>query len=111
MTAYWPVDTARVEAIAQAFNDAYKSPLSVLVVDDIERLIEYVPASPARFSNTVLQSLAVLLRKRPPKGRRLLVVRENQPTGFCLLSGFRFDYDLFCCVFCCRLALARRTVP
>eukprot|EP00019_Armaparvus_languidus_P008564 CAMPEP_0168600342 /NCGR_PEP_ID=MMETSP0420-20121227/12715_1 /TAXON_ID=498008 /ORGANISM="Pessonella sp." /LENGTH=777 /DNA_ID=CAMNT_0008638391 /DNA_START=200 /DNA_END=2533 /DNA_ORIENTATION=+ len=67
-------DAARVDAVVQAFNDASKSPLSVLVLDDFERLIEYVPAQPSRFSNAMLQSLAVLLRRAPPKGRRLLVL-------------------------------------
>jgi vesicle-fusing ATPase len=48
--------------------------MSVLVIDDIERLIEYVPSIPARFSNAVLQALAVLLRRTPPKNRRLIVI-------------------------------------
>eukprot|EP01105_Mastigella_eilhardi_P005877 TRINITY_DN17566_c0_g1_i1.p1 TRINITY_DN17566_c0_g1~~TRINITY_DN17566_c0_g1_i1.p1 ORF type:complete len:789 (-),score=258.28 TRINITY_DN17566_c0_g1_i1:78-2237(-) len=59
--------------IVKAFDDAYKSPLSVIVVDDIERLMEYVPVGP-RFSNAVLQMLLVLVKKAPPKGRRLLVI-------------------------------------
>lgn len=63
--------------------------MSVLVIDDLERLIEYVPAIPVRFSNGMLQvapcvfcfskrfnaetllfslqSLSVLLRRPPPK--------------------------------------------
>jgi hypothetical protein len=36
------------------FEDAYRSPLSVIILDDIERLLEYVPIGP-RFSNTILQ--------------------------------------------------------
>jgi SpoVK/Ycf46/Vps4 family AAA+-type ATPase len=67
-------ESGRVDALVQAFNDAYKSPMSVLVIDDIERLIEYVPSVPARFSNAVLQALAVLLRRTPPKNRRLIVI-------------------------------------
>ncbi|KAJ8319895.1 hypothetical protein KUTeg_001482 [Tegillarca granosa] len=38
------------------FDDAYKSPLSCIIVDDIERLLDYVPIGP-RFSNLVLQAL------------------------------------------------------
>jgi vesicle-fusing ATPase len=54
--------------------DSYKSPLSIIFIDDIERIIEYVPIGP-RFSNTVLQTLLVLLKKIPPDdGRRLLVI-------------------------------------
>lgn len=55
----------------QVFDDAYKSQLSCVVVDDIERLLDYVPIGP-RFSNLVLQALLVLLKKAPPKvGERL----------------------------------------
>ncbi|KAK5678002.1 transport between ER and Golgi ATPase protein, partial [Elasticomyces elasticus] len=53
--------------------DAYKSRTSVVVVDNIERIIDWVPIGP-RFSNTVLQTLMVFLRKQPPKERRLLVL-------------------------------------
>lgn len=42
-----------------------------MVVDDIERLLDYVPIGP-RFSNLVLQALLVLLKKPPPKVRDLL---------------------------------------
>jgi vesicle-fusing ATPase len=38
----------------QVFEDAYKSPLSIVILDDIERLLEYVAIGP-RFSNAVLQ--------------------------------------------------------
>ena len=47
--------------------------LSIIILDDIERLLEYVSIGP-RFSNTVLQTLLVLLKKQPPKGRKLLVL-------------------------------------
>ena len=44
---------AKVQAIAKIFEDAYKSPLSLIVLDDIERLLEFVPIGP-RFANGVL---------------------------------------------------------
>ena len=47
--------------------------MSIIVLDDLERLLEYVPIGP-RFSNTILQVLLVLLKKQPPQGRRLLVL-------------------------------------
>jgi vesicle-fusing ATPase len=67
-------DSSKCQAIHKAFLDSYKSPLSLIVIDDIERIIEYVPIGP-RFSNTVLQTLLVLLKKNPPdEGRRLMVI-------------------------------------
>uniref|UniRef100_A0AAA9RYF6 Vesicle-fusing ATPase n=1 Tax=Bos taurus TaxID=9913 RepID=A0AAA9RYF6_BOVIN len=59
--------------IKPIFDDAYKSQLSCVVVDDIERLLDYVPIGP-RFSNLVLQALLVLLKKAPPQGRKLLII-------------------------------------
>ena len=44
---------AKVQAIAKVFEDAYKSPLSLIVLDDIERLLEFVHIGP-RFSNQIL---------------------------------------------------------
>ncbi|SGY69161.1 BQ5605_C004g02971 [Microbotryum silenes-dioicae] len=64
---------AKIQYLNKVFTDSYKSPLSVIVVDGIERILEYVPIGP-RFSNGVLQALIVLLAKRPPKGRRLLII-------------------------------------
>ncbi|XP_029312509.1 vesicle-fusing ATPase-like [Cottoperca gobio] len=66
-------EIAKCQAIKKIFEDAYKSQLSCVVVDDIERLLDYVPIGP-RFSNMVLQALLVLLKKTPPKGRKLLII-------------------------------------
>ncbi|AWP18071.1 Vesicle-fusing ATPase [Scophthalmus maximus] len=66
-------EIAKCQAIKKIFEDAYKSQLSCVVVDDIERLLDYVPIGP-RFSNPVLQALLVLLKKPPPKGRKLLII-------------------------------------
>ncbi|XP_075032988.1 vesicle-fusing ATPase [Mixophyes fleayi] len=66
-------ETAKCQAMKKIFDDAYKSQLSCVVVDDIERLLDYVPIGP-RFSNLVLQALLVLLKKAPPQRRKLLII-------------------------------------
>ncbi|XP_036004423.1 vesicle-fusing ATPase isoform X1 [Fundulus heteroclitus] len=66
-------EISKCQAIKKVFDDAYKSQLSCVMVDDIERLLDYVPIGP-RFSNLVLQALLVLLKKPPPKGRKLLII-------------------------------------
>ena len=66
-------EAAKCSAIAKVFDDAYRSDLSAIVLDDIERLLDYVAIGP-RFSNAVLQTLLVLLKKAPPPGRRLFVI-------------------------------------
>jgi len=67
-------DSQRCSTLLKLFTDCYRSALSIIFIDDIERIIEYSPAGGHRFSNPVLQTLLVLLRKVPPKGTRLLVV-------------------------------------
>ncbi|KAK6527812.1 transport between ER and Golgi ATPase protein [Orbilia ellipsospora] len=66
-------EMSKVSYLSKVFMDAYKSTLSVVVLDNIERLIDYVPIGP-RFSNTILQTIQVLLRKQPQKGRRLMIL-------------------------------------
>ena len=64
----------KCQTIHRIFLDSYKSPLSLILLDDIERIIDYVPIGP-RFSNTVLQTILVLLKKIPPdEGRRLMII-------------------------------------
>lgn len=66
-------ESMKIEHMRRIFDDAYKSPMSVVLIDNIERIIEWVPIGP-RFSNAVLQAMMVLLKKDPPKDRRLLVL-------------------------------------
>eukprot|EP00667_Euglena_gracilis_P003058 EG_transcript_3065 len=71
MVGYGEISKANL--IRKVFDDAYKSPFSVIVLDDLERLIEYVHLGP-RFSNPLLQTLLTLVRAPPPKGRKLLIL-------------------------------------
>lgn len=64
---------AKVSAIVKIFEDAYKSPLSLIILDDIERLIEFIHIGP-RFSNIILQALLVLIKKCPPNLNRKLMI-------------------------------------
>ena len=66
-------ESAKIANLHKIFMDAHKSTLSVVVIDSIETIFEWVPIGP-RFSNPVLQTLVALLRKRPPKGRKLLIL-------------------------------------
>ncbi|CAI7619098.1 unnamed protein product [Penicillium glandicola] len=66
-------EPAKISHISRIFDSAYKSTTSIVVIDNIERIIDWVPIGP-RFSNSVLQALMVFLRKQPTHGRRLLVL-------------------------------------
>ncbi|KAJ3439945.1 vesicle-fusing atpase [Anaeramoeba flamelloides] len=77
--------------IKRIFDDAYKSPLSVIVIDDIERLLEYVHIGP-RFSNKVLQTLLVLIKSMPPLGHKVLIIGTTSIPHVLEEMGF---FDVF----------------
>jgi len=58
--------------IMNIFENAYKSKISAIVIDDFEAVIEFSPIGP-RFANKILQSLLVLIRQPPPEGRKLAI--------------------------------------
>jgi vesicle-fusing ATPase len=66
-------ELVKAAEIAKVFDDAYRSPLSIIIIDNIERLVEYVAIGP-RFSNHILQTLLVVLKRVPPLSRKLLVI-------------------------------------
>lgn len=59
-------EAAKCLQIKKIFEDSYRSPLSIVIVDNIERLLDYSPIG-HRYSNMVLQALLVLISKAPPK--------------------------------------------
>jgi len=85
-------ESSRVTKITKVFEDAYKSKSSIIIVDDIERHLEYVPIGP-RFSNTVLQALIVLFKKRPPSGRKLLVIGTTSKLNILKEMGFLTSFN------------------
>lgn len=69
-------ESAKCLGIRKVFDDAYRSTLSCIVVDNLERLLDYGPIGP-RYSNLTLQALLLLLKKPPPKGRKLLIIATS----------------------------------
>jgi vesicle-fusing ATPase len=69
-------ESRRCSTLLKVFTDSYKSPVSIIFIDDIERIIEFTPVG-NRFSNSVLQTLLLLLRKVPPAPARLMVVASS----------------------------------
>ncbi|KAM7460495.1 hypothetical protein LguiA_035508 [Lonicera macranthoides] len=74
-------ESSKCAQIVKVFEDAYKSPLSIIILDDIERLLEYVAIGP-RFSNLISQTLLVLLKRLPPKGKNILVIGTTSEVTF-----------------------------
>lgn len=67
-------DVGKIMAIKKIFDDAYRSKEACIIVDNLERILEFVDIGP-RFNNHLLQTLLVLLRKLPQKSDcRLLLI-------------------------------------
>ncbi|KKA27223.1 hypothetical protein TD95_003337 [Thielaviopsis punctulata] len=73
-------EMSKIDYINRVFANAYRSPLSLLIVDNFDRLIDWSPIGP-RFSNNILATLQTLISTPPPKDHRLLV--------FCTTSKMR----------------------
>merc|ERR1712048_425981 len=63
-----------------------KSPSSLIILDDLERILQFVAVGP-RFSNTVLQALLVLIKRPPPPGRKLMVIGTTSNVSHMKLLG------------------------
>ena len=77
-------DFAKKDYIHKVFADAYKSPASILILDDFERLIGWNPVG-ARYSNVMLEALTTLLVSEPPKVRVADTVDEYMPSRLLII--------------------------
>lgn len=87
----------RCSKIRDLFQDSRRSPLSILILDDLERMVDY-SAVGMRYSNSVLQALLVLLRSPVPPNCKLLVIGTTSSREVLdlleLSSSFRLCLDL-----------------
>lgn len=65
-------DYEKINYIVEIFSDSLKSSRSIIILDDIEQLIDYVPIGP-RFSNSILQCLITLISKDIHDGKLMIV--------------------------------------
>lgn len=64
---------AKINTLVSTFRMAYRSKQACIVLDELERIIEYIDEGP-RFSNAILQTLLVLVKKIPDKDFCKLIV-------------------------------------
>lgn len=89
-------DVEKTLRVKEMFDDAARSPLSFLILDDLERLIEFIDIGP-RFSNPVLQALMVLIRTPPKKGKLFLLgttSSREKMSALGLLESFDAVFDV-----------------
>lgn len=71
-------ESAKTAYIINAFQSAYVSQQSVILIDDIHHVVEYVAVGP-RFSNGILQTIRTMISKPPsnPDCRVLIIGTVN----------------------------------
>lgn len=89
-------EAAKAAHIARVFDDAHKSPLSLVLIDDLERLLEYVRIGP-RFSNLVLQTLLTCLKKQPKTGKLVVLATSSSVAvleSLEMMDGFNVTFNV-----------------
>ncbi|XP_045104135.1 vesicle-fusing ATPase 1-like [Portunus trituberculatus] len=85
------MEASKCLRISKTFDDAYRSELSCIFMNDLEHLMGYSPIGP-RYQSLVLDAMYSLLSASPPPGRKLLVVctskRRSVLEELGLLSAF-----------------------
>ncbi|KAG6238122.1 hypothetical protein E4U25_002012 [Claviceps purpurea] len=80
---------ARADYVHKIFVDAYKSPASIVVLDEVESLIDWNEMG-SSFSRVILRSLRTLTASEPPKNHRLLVFATTSELP--VLKMLKFDH-------------------
>jgi len=77
----------RIFSFNKIFNDAYKTRESLIIIDNIERLIEYVATGPD-FNNTLMQAIMLLIKRIPenPECRLMIIGTTSNLTAMDLLD-------------------------
>jgi len=85
-------DSGVCMSLAKIFDDAYKSNLSCIIIDDIERLIGFTIGP--RFSHPILQALLICIRRIPiDPTRKILIIATSTPDVVKTLEVDKvFDY-------------------
>lgn len=66
-------DIEKCQSILEIFNDANKSNYSIIIIDDLERLIDYTEYG-SKFSNSILQTIISLVKKEIEPHRHLVII-------------------------------------
>ena len=82
-------EASTCNALVKAFEDAYKSPLSLILLDNIESIFGYSPVG-LRYSSVIMQTLKDLIMSRPPNPESKVFVIATT-TAFSFLESNDLD--------------------
>lgn len=84
----------KINSIDKVFRDAYKSKSSLVVIDNIDRIVEFVQTGPD-FNNVVLQALITLMSKPPTNPEcKLLIIGTTSSMDNMELLGLEKHFSM-----------------
>ena len=88
----------KIKELCNCFEDAYRSPLSIIILDTIERLLDYVELN-SKFSAQLLSNIRAYCTKRPLNiNHRLLLIATTNNVSCCKQLGlfklFNYKYQV-----------------
>jgi vesicle-fusing ATPase len=83
----------KINIIRKIFTDAYQSKESVIILDDIERLIEFSEYG-NRYSNAILQIFLVLINENTKKNNKLLIIGTCKNIHIMDLLELKEQFDI-----------------
>jgi vesicle-fusing ATPase len=71
-------ENSKIQYIKDIFNEAYSSPQSVIVIDNLDTIVEYYNCGGTmRMMFSLYNSLKTLLSKKPTKANHKLIIIIN----------------------------------
>lgn len=83
---------AKIQRVIDTFEDSYKSPSSIIILDGIERLIDYIPLG-HRFNVEMVNILSTYLIKSPPENCKLMILTTCNTTTLPLLENLALTFQ------------------
>lgn len=87
-------EAEKISAITKLFADASKTPLGLIVLDDLECLLDHVELG-NRFSTAMFQTILGLLKQKIGKvGRRMIIIGTTSCPDFIQASGLAKAFNV-----------------
>ena len=88
-------DYQKINHVISIFEKAYRSEMSCIIIDGLEKLIQFNSFGP-RFSNELLHTLVTFMQTNPPPGHKLLVITTTSIRDILhQMIDISFSFEIF----------------
>ena len=86
-------ELSKINKLQKIFHDSYKSTHSLIIIDDLERIIDYNEIGP-RFSNSIVQALLDLTSKTQSSNMAIICTTSRSDMLKQMTFNFTYEYEL-----------------